>query len=87
MLSLLERLLWLVWPEGYIFLMPSCAAQIAGLGNYPGAPTPGRLLALRDVLLGFLSGSKHTVHLDAPSLVHVPPGAHFFPDLPSSRAT
>ena len=57
------------------------------LGNCPGAPTPGRLLALRDVLLGFLLRSKRTAHLDVPGLVRVLPGAHFFPDLPSSRAT
>ena len=57
------------------------------LGNCPGAPTPERLLALRDVLLGFLPGSKRTVHLDVSGLVRVLPGAHFFPDLPSSRAT
>ena len=34
------------------------------LRNCLGAPTPARLLALRDVLLGFLPGSKRTVHLD-----------------------
>ena len=34
------------------------------LSNCPGAPTLGRLLALRYVLLGFLPGSKRTVHLD-----------------------
>ena len=31
----------------------------------PGAPTPGRLLALREVLLRFLSGSKRTARLDS----------------------
>ena len=34
------------------------------LSNCPGAQTPGRQLALRDVLLGFLPVSKRTVHLD-----------------------
>ena len=35
------------------------------LSSCPGAPTPGRRLALRDVLLGFLPGSKRTARLDS----------------------
>ena len=34
------------------------------LSSCPGTPTPGRRLALRDVLLGFLSGSKRAALLD-----------------------
>ena len=34
------------------------------LSSCPGAPSPGRRLALRDVLLGFLPGSRRTVRLD-----------------------
>ena len=35
------------------------------LSSCPGAPTPGRRLALRDVLLGFLPGSKRAARLDS----------------------
>ena len=35
------------------------------LGKCPGTPPPGRLLALRDVLLGFLPGSKRTAGFDS----------------------
>ena len=54
------------------------------LSNCLGALTPARLRALRDVLLGFLHGSKRTARLTVflekfcvPSLIHVAPGAHF----------
>ena len=40
-------------------------AQQSLLSNCFGAPTPGRLLALRDELSRFLPGSKRTVHLDS----------------------
>ena len=60
------------------------------LSTCPGAPTPGRRLALRDVLLGFLPGSKRAVLLDlfleefsvpSRSLLHQGPS---LPVLPSS---
>ena len=35
------------------------------VSNCLGAPTPGRLLSLRDVLLGFLPGSEGTARLDS----------------------
>ena len=46
----------------------SCGGRVVRrslLSNCPGAPTPGRLLALRDVLLGFLPGSQRTARLDS----------------------
>ena len=54
------------------------------LDTCPGTPPPGKRLALPDVLLGFLPGSKRTARLDSvllgkscvPSLDHVAPGAH-----------
>ena len=45
----------------------SCGGRVERrplLSNCPGAPTLGRLLALRDVMLGFLSGSKRARRLD-----------------------
>ena len=38
--------------------------RLSLLSRCPGAPTPGRRLALRDVLLGFLPGSRRTVRID-----------------------
>ena len=46
----------------------SCGGRVVRrslLSNCPGAPTPGRLLAVRDVLLGLLPGSKRTARLDS----------------------
>ena len=56
------------------------------LSNSLGASTPRRLLTLRDVLLAPRALHVVPVFLGkfwVPGLVHVAPGAHFLPVLPS----